>query len=135
MTAKAMEQMKEVVSVRPVFRTAIKAWQDGKFGESLGESTRSTIWTGFKSMVGMDSSEIEEALSKTVEVGNEMPNAQGVTWVMTSRIQGYQELFRITQGTGLLDDGLSKADATLNYFGHHFVGFDNLKSALPHGDG
>jgi hypothetical protein len=33
-----------------------------------------------------------------------MPYAQGVTWAMTSRIQGYQALFRITQATGLGTD-------------------------------
>ncbi len=135
LTAKAVEQMKEVVSVRPVFRAAMKSWKAGNFGRSLGESARVTIWGGFKSMLGMDSSEIEEAMSKTVEAGNEMPCAQGMTWVMTSRIQGYQELFRATQAMGLVDDGVSKADAILNYYGHHFVGLDDLKSALPHGDG
>jgi hypothetical protein len=133
--AKAVEQMKKVISVRPVFRAAMKAWQNGKFGESLGESARGTVWTGIKSMAGMKSSEIGEALVKTEEAANEMPYAQGVAWVMTSRIQGYQQLFRVAQSTGLVDDGLSKADAIANYTDRHFVGFDNLKSALPHGDG
>jgi hypothetical protein len=134
LTAKAMEQMKKVVSVRPVFRAATKAWEDGKFGKSLGDSARGTLSKGFKDMLGMSSPEIGESMSKAVEAEHEMPNAQGVAWVMTSRIQGYHELFRITQSAGLLDDGLSKADAMLNYSGHHFVGFDNLKSALPHGE-
>jgi hypothetical protein len=133
--SKAMEQMKEVVSVRPIFRAAMKAWKDGKFGESLGESARGTISSGFKSVLGMRSPEIGSALSKATEAADEMPYAQGVAWVMTSRIQGYQQLFRYTQGMGIGTDIISKADSIANYAGHHLIGVDNLKSALPHGDG
>ena len=58
-----------------------------------------------------------------------MPYAQGVTWAMTSRIQGYQALFRIAQGTGLGADAADKLDS----LGHPLPGWEDLKSVLPHG--
>ena len=38
--AKMLEQTKEVVSVRPVFSAAMKAWQGGKFGRRAGRGRR-----------------------------------------------------------------------------------------------
>jgi len=133
LTAKMVEQMKEVVSVRPVFRAAMKAWQDGKFGDAMGKNALSKLGRGFGSVIGMSSPEIGSALSRAVETGNAMPYAKGVEWVITSRIEGYQELFRWTQGTGIGADAISKADSIANYSGHHLIGYDDLKSALPHG--
>ena len=46
MVAKTMDQVKEVVSVRPVFSAAMKAWQDGKFGAALGEDAAGMLWRG-----------------------------------------------------------------------------------------
>ena len=129
MMSKMTEQMKEVVSVRPVFRAATKAWQDGKFGDALAEDGAGKLGRALKSVAGMGSVEIGSALSKTVEAGDGMPYAQGVTWAMTSRIQSYQTLFRITQATGLGTDAADK----LNSLGHPLPGWEDLKSVLPHG--
>jgi hypothetical protein len=41
--AKMTEEVKEAVSVRPVFSAAMKAWQDGKLGAALGEDTAGTL--------------------------------------------------------------------------------------------
>ena len=81
----------------------------------------------------MGSAEIGSALSKAVEAGDGMPSAKGVTWVMTSRIESYQALFRITQGTGVGVDAADKLDSALHYFHEHLPGYDDLESALPHG--
>jgi hypothetical protein len=89
----------------------------------------STFGRGFKSVLGMSSPEIGSALSKTEEAGNEMPYAKGVAWALTSRIEGYQQLFRFAQSTGLGADGADKLDLA----GHPLPGWDDLKSALPHG--
>jgi hypothetical protein len=129
LTAKMMEQMKEVGAIRPVFRTAMKAWQDGKFGDALAEDGVGKLSRALKSVAGMGSVEIGSALSKAVEAGDGMPYAQGVTWAMTSRIQGYQALFRITQATGLGTDAADKLDSN----GHPLPGWEDLKSVLPHG--
>jgi hypothetical protein len=56
-----------------------------------------------------------------------------VTWALTSRIQSIQTEFRITQSVGIITDMTGKADAILNHYHHELIGFDNLKSALPHG--
>ena len=77
MVAEAMEQTKEVVSVRPVFSAAMKAWQDGKFGDALGDDAVGKLWRGLKSAGGLGSAEIGSALSKAVEAGEAMPSAQG----------------------------------------------------------
>jgi hypothetical protein len=129
LTAKMMEQMKEVGAIRPVFRTALKAWQDGKFGDALAEDGVGKLGRALKSVAGMGSPEIGSALNKAVEAGDGMPYAQGVTWAMTSRIQGYQALFRITQATGLGTDAADKLDS----LGHPLPGWEDLKSFLPHG--
>ncbi len=129
LTAKMMEQMKEVGAIRPVFLTAMKAWQDGKFGDALAEDGVGKLGRALKSVAGLGSVEIGSALSKAVEAGDGMPYAQGVTWAMTSRIQGYQALFRITQGTGLGTDAAGKLDS----LGHPLPGWGDLKAVLPHG--
>lgn len=129
LTATMMEQMKEVGAIRPVFRTALKAWQDGKFGDALAEDGVGKLGRALKSVAGMGSPEIGSALNKAVEAGDGMPYAQGVTWAMTSRIQGYQALFRITQATGLGTDAADKLDS----LGLPLPGWDDLKSFLPHG--
>jgi hypothetical protein len=67
LTAKMMEQMKEVGAIRPVFRTAVKAWQDGKFGDALAEDGVGKLGRALKSVAGMGSVEIGSALSKAVE--------------------------------------------------------------------
>jgi hypothetical protein len=129
LTAKMMEQMKEVGAIRPVFRTAMKAWQEGKFGDALADDGVGKLGRALKSVAGMGSVEIGSAMSKAVEAGGGMPYAQGVTWVMTSRIQSYQTLFRITQATGLGTDAAGKLDS----LGHPLPGWEDLKSVLPHG--
>jgi hypothetical protein len=133
MMSKMTEQMKEVVSVRPILRSAMKAWQDGKFGDALGEDAVGKLWGGFRSAAGLSNVEIGSALSKAMEAGDAMPTAQGVTWVLTSRIESYQALFRIAQGTGLGVDAADKLDSTAHHFHKHLPGYDNLESALPHG--
>jgi hypothetical protein len=133
MVAKAMDQTKEVFSVRPVFRAAMKAWQDGNLGNALGKDAAGMLWRGLKSAGGLGSAEIGSALSKAVEAADGMPVAKGVTWVITSRIESYQALFRITQGTGVGVDAADKLDSALHYFHEHLPGYDNLESALPHG--
>jgi hypothetical protein len=127
-TAKMVEQVKEAASVRPVFRAAMKAWQDGKFGDALGKDTAGTLGRGLKAAAGLGSAEIGSALSKVAEAGDDMPYAKGVAWALTSRIENYQALFRITQGTGLGTDAADKLDSA----GHPLPGWEDLKSALPH---
>jgi hypothetical protein len=129
--AKALDQMKEVVSVRPVFRAAMKAWDDGKVGKALGERTAGKLWGALKSAGGFGSAEIGSALNKAEEATNAMPCATGVAWALTSRIESYQALFRITQGTGVGADVADKLDMA----GHAVPGWEDLKSALPHGNG
>ena len=67
--AKGLDQTKEVVSVRPVFRTALKAWQDGKLGDALGEDAMGKLGRALKSVAGMGSGEIGSALSKDSQGG------------------------------------------------------------------
>jgi hypothetical protein len=131
--AKAMEQTKEVFSVGPVFRAAVKAWQDGKLGAALGPGTLGKLGSDLKSAAGLSSAEIGSALNKAEAAGNAMPAARGVTWVLTSRIESYQALFRITQGTGVGADAADKLDSALRYFHERLPGYDNLEPALPHG--
>jgi hypothetical protein len=111
----------------------MKAWQDGRLGAELGDDAAGKLWDGFKAAGGLGSAEIGSALNKAVTAGAAMPAAKGVTWVLTSRIEGYQALFRIAQGTGVGVDAASKLDSTLHYFHQHLPGYDNLASALPHG--
>jgi hypothetical protein len=133
MVAEAMERTKGVISVRPVFSAAMKAWQDGRVGAELGDDAVGKLWGGVKAAGGLGSTEIDSALKEAVAAGKAMPAAKGVTWVLTSRIEGYQALFRITQGTGVGVDAVSKLDSTLHYFHQQLPGYDNLESALPHG--
>ena len=133
LTAKMAEQVKEAASVSPVFRAAMKAWQDGKVGNALGKDAVGTLGRGLKAAAGLGSAEIGSALSNAVVAGDAMPYAKGVTWALTSRIESYQALFRITQGTGLGTDAASKLDSTFHYFHEDLPGYDNLGSALPHG--
>ena len=133
LTAKMAEQVKEAASVSPVFRAAMKAWQDGKVGNALGKDAVGTLGRGLKAAAGLGSAEIGSALSNAVEAGDAMPYAKGVTWALTSRIESYQALFRITQGTGLGTDAAGKLDSTFHYFHEDLPGYDNLGSALPHG--
>ena len=129
--AKMLEQTKEVVAVRPVFSAAMKAWQGGK----LGEDAAGTLARGFRSALGMGSPEIGAALNSAVAAGDDMPYAQGTAWAMSSRIESYGQLFRITQGTGVGTDLTSKLDQVLNHGGLPLPGYDNLKSALGPGGG
>ena len=131
LTAKMAEQVKDATSVRPVFRAAMKAWQDGKFGDALGKDAVGMLGRGLKSAAGLASVEIGSALSKAIQAGDDMPYAKGVAWALTTRIESYQTLFRITQGTGLGTDAADK----LGSAGHPLPGWEDLKSALPHGAG
>ena len=131
--SKMMEQVKEVVSVRPVFSVAMKAWQGGKLGAALGEDAAGMLAGGFRSALGMGSPEIGAALSRAIEAGEDMPYATGTAWAMSSRIESYGQLFRITQGTGVGTDLTSKLDQVLNLDGLPLPGYDNLKSALGPG--
>jgi hypothetical protein len=133
MVAEAMERTKGVISVRPVFGAAMQAWKDGRLGAELGDDAVGKLWGGFKAAGGFGSEEIGSALKEAKTAGKAMPAATGVTWVLTSRIESYQALFRITQGTGVGADAVSKLDSTLHYFHQHLPGYDNLESALPHG--
>jgi hypothetical protein len=133
--SKMMDEMKEVVSVKPVFSAAMKAWQDGKLRAALGDDAVGTLARGFKSAMTMGSPEIGSALTKAVAVGDEMPFASGTAWAVSSRIDGYAQLFRLTQGTGVGADLTSKLDSTLNFAGLPLPGYDNLKSAMSTGGG
>jgi hypothetical protein len=128
--AKMTEQVKEAVSVRPVFSAAMKAWQDGKLGAALGQDTAGTLARGLRSAMGMGSPEIGEALNRAAEAGHDMPFAQGTAWALSSRVESYGQLFRIAQGTGVGTDLTSKLDQVLNLGGLPLPGYDNLKSAL-----
>jgi hypothetical protein len=131
MTAKLMENLKDVVSVKPVFSSALKAFQDGKLGTTLGDHAASTLLGGFKSAIGMSSPEITESLTKATESMAGMTYAKGVQWAVTSRIEGFQQAFRLVQGTGVTVDLIDKLDLA----GVPPPGFDRLKSALSTGSG
>lgn len=133
--AKMMEQVKDVVSVRPVFSGAMKAWQGGKLDAALGEDAAGTLAGGFKSAMGMGSPEIGAALNSAMKAGEDMPYAQGTAWALSSRIESYGQLFRIAQGTGVGTDLTSKLNQVLNLGGLPLPGYDNLKSALGPGGG
>jgi hypothetical protein len=135
LVAKMLEQTKDVVSVRPVFSAAVKAWQGGKLGAALGEDAAGTLARGLGSAMGMGSPEIGEALSRAAEAGQDMPFAQGTAWALSSRIESYGQLFRVAQGTGVGTDLTSKLDQVLNLGGLRLPGYDNLKSALGPGGG
>jgi hypothetical protein len=128
LTAKMMEQMKEVVSVRPVFRAAWKAWRDGKFGAALRQHAVSLFGHGVLSTLSASSPEISSALSEVEKAGEAMPCAKGVTWALTSRVETYQALFRITTGTGVAVDLADK----FAMFHHPVPGWKDLDSMLPH---
>lgn len=129
------EQVKDVVSVRPVFSAAAKAWQNGKLGAALGGDAAGTVARGFRSAVGMGSPEIGAALNQTMQAGQDMPFARGTAWALSSRIESYGQLFRVAQGTGVGTDLTSKLDQVLNLGGLPLPGYDNLKSALGPGGG
>lgn len=134
MIPKMLEEMKQVVSVRPVFSAALKAFSDGKFGASLGDDAFGTLAKAFKSAMGMSSPEIGEALSKTVEAAEAMPYASGTAWGLTSRVEVLGSEFRLVQGTGVGADLTSKLDSVLHAFGQPLPGYDNVQHALPGGD-
>jgi hypothetical protein len=83
----------------------------------------------------MGSPEIGSALGKAVAAGGEMPFASGTAWAVSSRIDSYAQLFRLTQGTGVGADLTSKLDSTLNFAGLPLPGYDDLKSAMSTGGG
>ncbi len=130
LVAKTMQEMTQTTSVRPVFSAAMKAWQDGKLGAALGGNAAGTLARGFKGALGMGSPEIAEAMSSAVEAGDQMPYAAGVAWAMSSRIESYGQLFRLTQGTGVGTDLTGKLDQGLHAGGLGLPGYDNLSSAL-----
>ena len=76
----------------------MKAWQDGRLGTELGDDAAGKLWGGFKAAGGLGSAEIGSALKQAVAAGDAMPAAKGVTWVLTSQIEGYQALFRYSPG-------------------------------------
>lgn len=133
MIPKMLEEMKQVISVRPVFSTAMKAWDDGEFGTALGDDAFGTLGKAFKSAMGMGSPDISGALSRAVEAGKGMPYAGGVALGVTSRIEVLGSEFRLVQATGVGADLTSKLDSVLNAFGLPLPGYDNLKHALPGG--
>ena len=130
LVSKMLEKTREVVSVRPVFGAAAKAWQDGKLGAALGEDATGTLARGLSSAMGMGSPEIGAALNRATQAGQDMPFAQGTAWALSSRIESYGQLFRVAQGTGVGTDLTSKLDQVLNLGGLPLPGYDNLKSAL-----
>lgn len=134
LVAKAWGGMKQTFSVRPVFSTAMKALQDGKFGDALGDNAAGTLGKAFKSALGMGSPEIGESLAKTVEAGEGMTFASGTAWALTSRVEILGSQFRLVQGTGVGLDLTDKFDSILNASGLSLPGWDNLKHALPGGN-
>lgn len=128
-TAKLMENMKDVASVKPVFSAALKAFQDGKLGATLGGDAPATLLRGFKSVFGMRSPEIAGSLAKATESMDGMTYAKGVAWAVTTRIEGFHQAFRLVQGTGVT---VGLVD---NMAGIPLPGFESLKSALSAGSG
>jgi hypothetical protein len=126
LVSKTLGELKEVVSVRPVFKAAYQAWEDGKFGDAMGEHAAGTLLRGLRSAAGMSSPEIGSALSKSVAAGSAMPYASGTAWGITSRVQIAQNLFRLTQGTGVGTDLTSKLDSILHLGGLKLPGWDNI---------
>ena len=135
LTSKMLEQLKATTSIRPVVGAAAKAWQAGKLGAALGGDAAGTLARGFKGALGMGSPEIAEAMSSAVAAGHEMPAASGVAWAMSSRIESYGQLFRLTQGTGVGTDLTSKLDQGLHAAGLGLPGYDNLSTAMGPGSG
>lgn len=116
LVSKMTEELKEVVSVRPVFKNALDAWQGGQFGKAMGENAASTLWGGFKSAMGMSSPDIASAVDRSVAAGARMPGASGVAWGVTSRIEIAQNEFRMVQISGLGTDLASKLDSITNFW-------------------
>jgi hypothetical protein len=131
--SKAINGLKEVVSVRPVFKAALQAWKDGKFGEALGDNSMSTLLRGLRSAMGMGSHEIGEALDTAVRAASAMHFAQGTAWALTSRIQIFQSEFRLTQSVGIGTDFLSKLDQILHLGNLKLPGWDNVPTWPEHG--
>jgi hypothetical protein len=113
----------------------MKAWEDGKLGATLGEDAMGTLGRGFRDAFSMRSAEIGSAMSGAVEAAGSMTYAQGTAWGLTSRIDIYDRLFRIAQGTGIDIDLTDKLDQILNLGGLPLPGYDNLKSAFDSGHG
>jgi hypothetical protein len=124
---KLTEEVKGVVSVRPVFSAAFKAFQDGKVGEAVGDNPLGTIGHGFRLALPMSSPEIGFAMSKATEAAAEMPFAQGIAWATTSRIETYATLFKATQYLGEGVDLTSKLDSALNAGHVKMPVYDSIK--------
>ena len=135
LTSKMLEQLKATTSVRPVMGAAAKAWQAGKLGTALGGNAAGALTRGFRSALGMGSPEIAEAMSSAAQAGHDMTAASGVAWAMSSRIESYGQLFRLTQGTGVGTDLVSKLDQGLHAAGLGLPGYDNLSTAMGPGGG
>jgi hypothetical protein len=116
LVSQMIDQVKEVISIRPVFKNALEAWKAGEFGDAMGENAASTLWGGFKSAMGMSSPDIASAVDKSVAAGTQMPGASGIAWGLTSRIEIAQNEFRMVQITGLGTDLTSKLDSILNFW-------------------
>ena len=133
--SKVLDEVKQVVSVKPVYNAALQALKDGKLGDKLGTGTMATLAGALKRSVGMASPEITEALKTVGEAGEKMPYASGVTWSLSTMVESNYQLFRITQGTAVSLDVTGHVDQILHMFKLNLPGWDNASSLLGPGGG
>ncbi len=121
------KEMKETLSVGPVFAKAFTAFSDGRVGANLLNAPLKNVLNAGRMAFSFNSPEVGFALSKAAEASAEMPLAQGVSVAVTDRLETYYKLFRITQTAGVGTDGVSKLDSALNAGHLALPGYDNMK--------
>ncbi len=121
------EEMRETLSVKPVFTRAIEAFRAGRIGEKLLDDPLGHLRDGTRLAMSFNSPEVGFALSRATEAATEMPAAQGVALATANRIESYYKVFRITQWAGVGTDMTSKLDSALNAGHVNMPVYDSIK--------
>jgi hypothetical protein len=121
------DEMKETLSVKPVFGKAVTAFRDGEVGENLLNAPVKNVLSAGRMAFSFNSPEVGFALSKAADAAAEMPMAQGVAAATTDRLETYYKFFRYTQTAGVGTDGASKLDSVLNANHLPLPWYDNIK--------
>jgi hypothetical protein len=125
--SKFSEEMKETLSVKPVFVKAIKSFRSGTVGEKLLDDPLGHLRSATRLAMSFNSPEVGFALSRATEAAAEMPVAQGVALATTDRIESYYKVFRITQWAGVATDMTSKLDSALDASHVEMPVYDSIK--------
>lgn len=121
------DEMKQTLSVKPVFVKALNAFHSGTVGEKLLDDPLGHLRSATRLAMSFKSPEVGFALSRATQAAAEMPAAQGVALATTDRIESYYKLFRITQSTGVGTDMTSKLDSALNAAHVAMPAYDSIK--------